>query len=159
MNSDQLRTPVSNEIRMVRVFAAPPEVIFKAWTDPEIMVEWMGPKGFRCVPDKLELRIGGAHRACLIAPNGENHWVAGRYLEINPPSRLRFTHHWEQSDGGISPETIVTVDLVALGGSTEMTFHQGPFSSDASRDGHTDGWNQTFERLALLLKHQVEEGR
>ncbi|TCR71436.1 activator of Hsp90 ATPase-like protein [Rhizobium sp. BK376] len=84
-------------------------------------------------------------------PNGEEHWVSGKYLEVLPPRRLVFTHAWELANGERSPETVVTVDLTEKDGATQMRFHQAFFESVASRDGHEGGWTESFERLARFL--------
>jgi uncharacterized protein YndB with AHSA1/START domain len=140
-----------HELVIVRTFAAPRDLVFKAWTDPERMMHWAGPKGFTVRGDQLDLRPGGRHRACLIAPNGEEHWVSGEYIEVLPPRRLVFTHAWELANGERSPQTVVTVDLIDKDGATEMQFHQAFFESVASRDGHEGGWTESFERLAQFL--------
>jgi uncharacterized protein YndB with AHSA1/START domain len=140
-----------HELLILRTFAAPRDLVFKAWTDPECMLHWAGPKGFTAKGDQLDVRPGGSHRACLIAPNGQEHWVSGKYLEVLPPRRLVFTHAWELANGERSPETVVTVDLTEEDGATQMRFHQAFFESVASRDGHEGGWTESFERLAQFL--------
>ena len=90
-------TPTPNlqekpELLIERSFAAPRDVVFRAWTDPQWMAQWGGPKGFVARGDQLDLRPGGVHRACLIAPNGDEHWVSGKYIDVQPPRRLVFTH-------------------------------------------------------------------
>ncbi|MBR0554666.1 SRPBCC domain-containing protein [Ciceribacter sp. L1K23] len=139
------------ELRITRVFAAARETVFKAWTDPARMAQWGGPADFTVLGDQMDVRPGGRHRACLVAPNGDEHWVSGEYLEVSPPERLVFTHAWELSDGQRSPETVVTVELTEKDGGTLMMFHQAFFESPAGRDGHESGWSEAFERLATLL--------
>jgi uncharacterized protein YndB with AHSA1/START domain len=99
----------------------------------------------------MDVRPGGMFRACLHAPDGTDHRVRGMYREIVPPQRLVFTHAWEDENGGLSPETIVTITFTAHGGKTQMTFHQAIFESMASRDGHRHGWSESFDRLAEYL--------
>jgi uncharacterized protein YndB with AHSA1/START domain len=140
-----------NELLIVRTFAAPRALVFKAWTDMECMMHWTGPKGFISKGDRLDVRPGGTHRACLIAPTGEEHWVSGKYIEVLPPHRLVFTHAWELPNGKRSPETVVTVDFTEKDGATEMRFHQAFFESSTSRDGHKGGWTESFERLEQFL--------
>jgi uncharacterized protein YndB with AHSA1/START domain len=143
------------ELLIERSFAAPREVVFKAWTDPEWMAEWAGPKGFVARGDKLDLRPGGIHRACLIAPNGDEHWVSGKYIEVQPPHRLVFTHAWELANGERSPETVITIEFTDKGDVTQMRFHQAFFDSIESRDGHQGGWSESFDRLQHFLEHDV----
>jgi uncharacterized protein YndB with AHSA1/START domain len=146
------------ELLIERSFAAPRDVVFKAWTDPECMSQWAGPKDFVARGDQLDLRSGGIHRACLIAPNGDEHWVSGKYIEVQPPRRLVFTHAWELADGERSPETVITIDFTEMGDATHMRFHQAFFDSIGSRDGHEGGWSESFDRLERFLEHAVSGG-
>lgn len=143
------------ELLIERSFAAPRDVVFKAWTDPECMAQWAGPKDFVARGDQLDLRPGGIHRACLIAPNGDEHWVSGTYIEIEPPRRLVFTHAWERANGQRSPETVVTLEFTDMGDVTHMRFHQAFFDSFESRDGHEGGWSESFDRLQRFVEHDV----
>jgi uncharacterized protein YndB with AHSA1/START domain len=108
------------------------------------------------VGDRLEAWPGGRHRACLIAPDGEEHWVGGKYLEVEPPHRLVFTHAWELATGENSPETVVTITFRESDGGTEMTFRQSGFDSASSLKGHEAGWSQSLERLSVFLGTESE---
>ena len=143
------------ELLIERSFAASLEVVFKAWTDPECMAQWAGPKDFVARGDQLDLRPGGIHRACLIAPNGDEHWVNGKYIEVQPPRRLVFTHAWEMANGERGPETLVTIEFIGEGDVTHMRFHQAFFDSVESRDGHEGGWSESFDRLKHFLEHDI----
>jgi uncharacterized protein YndB with AHSA1/START domain len=139
------------ELVITRTFDAPRTLVFEAWTKPEHLAHWSGPHGFTTTQDKMDLRPGGAYRACLHAPDGRDHWVRGVYREIVEPERLVFTHAWENEDGQPGPETVVTVTFEDRGGRTEMRFHQATFETSASRDGHQGGWSESFERLTEHL--------
>jgi uncharacterized protein YndB with AHSA1/START domain len=139
------------ELTITRLFKASRELVFQAWTDPEHLAHWPGPKGFTATSDKFDCSPGGFYRTCLHAPDGTDHWVRGTYLEVEPPARLVFTHAWEGDDGNPGPETIVTVTFKDENGQTLMRFHQAIFTSLASRDGHGEGWNQSFDRLEAYL--------
>ncbi|ARQ57333.1 activator of Hsp90 ATPase 1 family protein [Rhizobium sp. Kim5] len=106
--------------------------------------------------DRLEAWPGGRHRACLIAPDGEEHWVGGKYLEVEPPHRLVFTHAWERGTGQTSPETLVTITFRESNGGTEMTFRQSGFESASSLAGHETGWSESFERLSSFVGTESE---
>ncbi|PZM08939.1 SRPBCC family protein [Rhizobium tubonense] len=157
MTNPETKTDNARELVIVRRFDAPCDLVFRAWTDPKALTQWSGPAGFKAVGDQLEVWPGGRHRACLIAPDGEEHWVSGKYLEVEPPHRLVFTHAWEIGTGERSPETIVTITLKESDGGTEMTFRQSGFESASSLKGHEDGWSQSFERLGVFLG--TESGR
>ncbi|MGJ4856873.1 SRPBCC domain-containing protein [Labrys sp. La1] len=153
MTSHSQAAPAAGEHELVitRLFKAPRELVFKAWTDPQHLARWPGPKGFSATSHTFDCSPGGFYRTCLHAPDGTDHWVRGTYLEVEPPARLVFTHAWEGDDGNPGPETIVTVTFKDENGQTLMRFHQAIFTSLASRDGHGEGWNQSFDRLEAYL--------
>ena len=82
---------------------------------------------------------------------GYDLWQGGVYREVVEPERLVFTFAWDQEDGSRGPETLVTIDFVELGGKTRMIFRQSPFNTRSNRDGHSQGWNSAFDRLAEAL--------
>lgn len=140
------------ELTITRRFKAPRTLVFKAWTTPEHLAHWSGPHGFTTPHHSMDLRPGGAYRACLRAPDGTEHWVQGVYREIAEPERLVFTHAWEDANGKPGHQTLVTVTFAEQGGQTLMTFHQAEFESVESRDGHRGGWTGSFERLEAYLE-------
>ena len=143
-NAPTLEAP---ELTITRTFAAPRALVFKAWTQPEHLVRWLGPNGFKAHSLALDLREGGRWRACIDSPDGEESWMGGHYREISPVDRLVFTFAWESTGF----ETVVTITLEEAGDQTVMTFHQKPFTSVESRDSHNEGWTQSFDRLAAFL--------
>ncbi len=140
-----------NELVITRVFDAPRSLVFSAWTQPEHLAHWSGPKGFTTPHHEMDLRPGGRYRACLRSPEGEDHWVQGEYLEVVPPERLSMTHAWEDASGKPGPVSTVTVTFTAQGDKTLMTFRQAPFESVSSRDGHEAGWSSSFDSLQDYL--------
>jgi len=139
------------ELVIERRLDAPRDLVFRAWTEPQHLAHWPGPKGFTATAHTFDCRPGGSFRTCLHAPDGSDHWVRGRYLEVTPPERLVFTHAWEDGSGRPGPQTIVTVTLKEEAGRTLMHFHQAVFESRASRDGHEGGWGESFDRLEAWL--------
>jgi uncharacterized protein YndB with AHSA1/START domain len=137
------------ELVITRVFDAPRELVWKAWTDPEQMKKWSAPKGFTIPISEGELRPGGAWRSMMVSPDGMELKLGGVYREIVEPERLVFTHAWTSPTQ--SRETLCTVTLVERGNKTEMTFRQTGFASTDARDSHNDGWSQCFDRLEDLL--------
>ncbi|HET6285553.1 MAG TPA: SRPBCC domain-containing protein [Amycolatopsis sp.] len=136
------------ELTITRVFDAPRELVFQAWTVPEQFANWMGPNGFTAYGVEMDLTEGGAWRATIGNDEGLEHTSTGVYREITAPERLVFTFFWTSA-----PEetTLVTVDFADLGDKTEMTFHQAEFRSGQDRDEHRAGWSETFENLTAHL--------
>ena len=135
------------DLTITRVFDAPRELVFKAWTDSSHGSEWSAPRGFTVAALEADLRPGGAWRLCMRTPEGKELWVGGVYREIVPPVRIVSTHAWQNPDGTPGHETLMTVDLAARGDRTEMTFRQTGFESVEDRDGHREGWSECFDRL------------
>lgn len=142
----------AGELVIRRTFNAPRELVFRAWTEPQLLAQWSCPRGFTCTEQRGELRVGGAFFARMRSSEGTEHRLRGVYREIVPPERLVFTHRWVDESGTLGPETLVTVMLAERDGRTEMMFHQGIFSSVEARDGHGHGWSSCFERLTELLR-------
>jgi uncharacterized protein YndB with AHSA1/START domain len=137
-------------LTLTRHYAAPRELVFRAWTEPEHLRRWCAPKGFTLPVSEGEHGAGGGWRATMQAPDGTEHRLVGRYLDFTPPERLVFTHAWLQ-DGRPGHETVVTVTLEERDGGTRLTLTQTGFASAASRDGHEGGWSETLDRLAEHL--------
>jgi uncharacterized protein YndB with AHSA1/START domain len=140
---------------ITRVFDAPRELVFKAWADPEMCRQWMGPRQYPAFHVEGDMRTGGKWRIGLRAVDGSRElWQGGVYREVVAPERLVFTFAWDQDDGSRGPETLVTLTFADECGKTRMTFHQGVFNTAPNRDGHIQGWNSGFDRLADFLRQQ-----
>lgn len=139
------------ELRIVRVFDAPRDVLFRLWTEHEHLTRWCCPRGFSIPSSQGDIRTGGSFRTCMRSPTGEEHWLGGTYLEVSPPVRLVFTHGWQDADGKVDHETQVTVTFEDLGDKTRLTLHQASFRTRASRDGHAEGWQETLDNLQGYL--------
>ncbi|HXS11880.1 MAG TPA: SRPBCC domain-containing protein [Acidobacteriaceae bacterium] len=155
------------ELSITRTFDAPRELVWRAFTEPAMLKEWMGPRGFQ------------ATRVEIPAEAGQRWWLemtghvpatqepvklrqGGVMKEIRPPELLSYTFAWEdRSSVGLpeSPfkENVVTIRLEERGGKTVMHFTQAPFATESERDGHTGGWNSAFDRFAeFMLREQPE---
>lgn len=133
-----------------RVFNAPPEVVFRAWTEPARIVKWWGPDGCTAPVCEIDLRPGGAWRTCILSSDGKEHFVGGIYTEIEPPEKLTFTWAWE-TDGVPGHEMLVAVEFHDRDGSTELVLTQTRFESPKSRDDHEKGWSSSLDCLQRIL--------
>lgn len=142
------------ELRLERIIPAPPARVFAAWTQPALLSQWSAPEGMSVDDGGIELRVGGHwHVHMRHDTNGSIHEAFGVYREIDPPTRLVYTHAWRRADapGGATPETLLTVEFFPDAGGTRMVLTQAGFDSQGSLEGHTGGWTSCFNRLAALM--------
>jgi uncharacterized protein YndB with AHSA1/START domain len=135
------------ELTVSRVIDAPCALVFKAWTEPEQIARWWGPKGYTTVDYDMDIRPGGAYRFRMRSPDGVDHRKRGVYREIVAPERIVFTFAWEAPDGRLGHELLVTVTFEALGTKTRLTLHQGVFDTVANCESHVGGWTSCLERF------------
>ncbi len=143
------------KLEVRRQFNAPVETVFKAWTDPEFLAKWFGPKGFTIPDVKSDLKVGGEYAIAMQPPEGDMFYHRGRYTEINPPSKLAFTWILEnqECDGssGLTCETVVTISLSEVDGGTEILLVHDMLPTETARDGHNMGWSSSLDCLEEIL--------
>lgn len=162
MSATTMTEPVKGyELKITRVFDAPRELVWKAWTDPEMALHWMGPRGFTATEFAAPREVGKEWRMTMVGrvPATQEPVTLrqhGRTLEMDPPRKLVYTLAWDdRACVGLSEspfrENTVTVLLEEKGDKTVMTFTQGPFATEGERDGHNGGWNSAFDKFAEFM--------
>jgi uncharacterized protein YndB with AHSA1/START domain len=139
------------DLVLTRIIDAPRELVFKAWTDPDKVARWWGPKGFTTVDHDMDIRPGGAYRFTMRSPEGTDHRKRGVFREIVAPERIEFTFAWAEPDGRLGHETLITVTFEAVDTKTKLTLHQRVFESVEWRDSHRTGWTSCLERFAEYI--------
>jgi uncharacterized protein YndB with AHSA1/START domain len=89
---------LDREIVLSRVYDAPRDLVFRAWTDRAGVDTWFGPKGFTCVTHEMEVKVGGRWRFDYTAPDGKHYGNRIVFLEVTPPTRLVFDHGEDQDN-------------------------------------------------------------
>ena len=147
-----LGTPSAREIVSERVFNAPRDRVFAAYTDPELIPQWWGPRDMTTIVDEMDVRPGGAWRFVSHDCNGKEQGFRGRYREVTPPERLVQTFEWEGLPGHVLVDTVTFEDL---GGRTKVTttslFHTSEERDGMLASGMERGLRESHERLAELL--------
>ena len=153
-----------------RVFDAPRERVWQAWTEPEHMKKWWGPKGFTVTHLKMDLRPGGMTHYCLRGPDGGEMWGRAVYREVRKPERLVWVNSFSDPKGGLTRhpgheswplEMLTTATLEAQGQRTRLTIQWLPLEGssdverktfDEGRKSMNQGWSGTFEQLEGFLR-------
>ena len=152
-SASTLTLPSDREIVMERVFNAPRELVFKAYTDPNLIPRWWGPRKYTTTVDKMDVRVGGAWRFVQRDAAGNEFAFNGEYREIAPPDRLSYTFEFEGMPGHVLLETVTFEER---DGKTKVTV-TSLFQSVEDRDGMLQsgmeaGANESQDRLAELLE-------
>jgi uncharacterized protein YndB with AHSA1/START domain len=155
-----MATERSHGLAMTRVFDAPRDVVFRAWTDPALARSWWSPRGFTVLACEMDPRPGGAWRVSMRSPSGRIHVERGVFREVVEAERLVFTQAWDDPSGSPGFETLVTVTFEPDGATgTRLRFEQSGFATVRSRDGHEEGWSSCFDRLSEGLAAPDPAGR
>jgi uncharacterized protein YndB with AHSA1/START domain len=145
-------TPAEREIHIERVFDAPRDRVFAAYTDPKLIPEWWGPRDTTAVVEQMDVRSGGGWRFVVRNADGSETAFRGTYREVTPPERIVQTFEWEGMPGHVSVETATFEDL---GERTKVTttslFHTGEERDGMLGSGMESGMNETYARLDELL--------
>ena len=136
--------------RITRTIPAPRDAVFRAWTEPDRIREWSCPPGGTIRDSQVDLVPGGPYRLLIEAEGGTFHTAFGVYREVDPPSRLVYTWDWEEPEAAVG-ETLVTVEFVADGASTEVVLAHEGFAAAEAAEGHRLGWTWSLERLEALF--------
>lgn len=133
-------------LRMARRFGASPAEVYAAWTRPELLARWWGPRHTRVETAEIDARVGGRFRVVLVEDNGARHEVTGTYQEVEPERRLVFS--WAWSDAPPERTSRVTVTLRPVPKGTELILVHDRFADPDTATRHRRGWTESLERLA-----------
>jgi uncharacterized protein YndB with AHSA1/START domain len=140
-------------LTLTREYHAPPESVWRAWTDAKAVKQWWGqPPGEPVAAAELDVRIGGRFRICFGGKDGNEHECAGVYKEVVKNRKLVFTWIWPRTTP--ERESLVTITFNAKGDGTELVFRHEGFINEKVRDQHKGGWTTMLENLADFLKAQ-----
>jgi uncharacterized protein YndB with AHSA1/START domain len=155
-------------VRVSRMFSAPRETVFKAWSSADHIKRWFCPDGYSVPEAKVEMRVGGAFEVCMRSPEGVEHWTKGTFTEIAAPERLAIDHHIvDPCGGGPLFSAYTEVNFIDKGcGQTLMEVVQTytfPATAQAEQmlKGAPEGWRQTLDKLEaeVARMHAPSGGR
>src|SRR6201994_3795584 len=163
--------PVNGTERMTvtRVFDAPRELVWKAWTDPKYVMQWWGPKGCTAPVCKMDFRVGGKFLICMRTPDGQEGWNGGEYHEIVPYEKIVSSMYFADAEGnridpaelGLEHEAIegaydVTIFEDLGNGQTRLTHIGNEPMESAKNSGQLEGWNETLDKVAAVVAELVQ---
>src|SRR5271163_2663634 len=166
--SQQSLQDTEREFTIMRVFDAPREMVWRAFTEPQHMKEWWSPKGSTIVASKMDLRVGGTYHGAMRAPSGHVIWARFIYREIIAPDRVVWVHSFSDEAGGLtrhpmSPtwplELLTTLTFTEQQGKTTLTIRWTPYNATESErrtfeeggKGMNQGWTGTLDQLGDYL--------
>ena len=146
-------TNLLENLEITRIFDAPRELVWKAWTDPEIVTKWWGPKGFTSPACKIDFRVGGQYLYCMRSPDGWEGWSGGEYCEIIVPEKIVSVLFYADQNGKVEPtdkndvevRDVVTFEDIG-NGQTKMIFKRSHWD-----EGEDLGMIQIVDKLTALL--------
>jgi uncharacterized protein YndB with AHSA1/START domain len=143
-------------VAITRLFDAPRERVFAAWTQAKHLAGWFGPKGFSVPACEVDARPGGAFRLCVRSPEGKDYWVRGEYREVLAPERLVIACTADDENGVPRLEERIEVNFTEQRGRTEVrllaTARGASPEAAPMLEGMPAVWAQTFTRLGTHLK-------
>jgi uncharacterized protein YndB with AHSA1/START domain len=144
-------TGADQEVLITRIFDAPRELVFKAWTDPDQVAAWFGPEGFDTPRDRIQidLRVGGRYELTMVDPGGAEFAVGYEIVELVEPELIVLRSD-PVPEVGMHDGTLVRIELHDHGDKTRMSLSDGPYTSEGR--GHAEGgWSAAFDKLAAVV--------
>ena len=143
-------------IQLYRVLSAPPERVYRAFTDPDAMVKWYPPHGFTCKVHELDLRVGGSYRMSFTNfTTKKAQSFGGKYLEIKPNELLKYADKFD--DPNMPGEMHVTVSFRKVIGGTELKITQEGIPDAIPAEMCHMGWQQTLQLLMQLVEPEIPD--
>jgi uncharacterized protein YndB with AHSA1/START domain len=156
-----------DEIVITRFFYAPRDLVWRAWTEPDFVMQWWGPKNYTSPSCAIDLRVGGTYLFCMRSPEGKDFWSTGTYREIKKPERIVCTDSFANEKGNVVPATyygmspdlplelLVTLTFDVQPGMTRLTLRHSGFPPGEMRDLTRAGWNESLDKLEGVLGQAV----
>lgn len=146
----------NNNVTLHRVFAAPVEKVFKAFTDADAMASWLPPYGFLCKVHSLDFKIGGTYKMSFTNfTTGSSHSFGGQYLEILPNEFLKYTDQFD--DPNLPGQMITTLKLKKVLCGTELFVSQEGIPDQIPLEMCYLGWQESLDKLKRLVEPDIQD--
>lgn len=145
-----------NTVKLHRVLAAKPEKIYRAFIEPDAMAKWLPPNGFTCTVHHMDAQVGGAYRMSFRNfTTGDSQSFGGKYVELVPGERLRYTDRFE--DPNLPGEIQVTVTLKKVSVGTDLDIVQTGLPEVIPVEACYLGWQESLRNLARLVEPEITQ--
>jgi uncharacterized protein YndB with AHSA1/START domain len=146
----------ANTVKLHRVLRATPDRVYRAFTDPEALVKWLAPNGFTAKVHSIDARVGGSYRMSFKNfTTGESHSFGGKYLELVPNERLRYTDKFE--DPGLPGEMQTTITLREVSVGVELNVVQEGLPEAIPLEACYLGWQESLLLLGKLVEAEIKQ--
>lgn len=143
-------------VNLHRVLRTTPERLFKAFTDPDAMAKWLPPYGFTCKVHQMDAKVGGTFKMSFTNfTTGNGHAFGGKYLELEPGARLRYTDVFD--DPNLPGEMVTTVTMTAVSVGTELKVTQEGIPDAIPVEACYLGWQESLMQLATLVEPNIPD--
>ncbi len=141
-------------LRLHRVLRAAPEKVYRAFLEPGAMAKWIPPYGFTCEVHHMEAKVGGTYRMSFHNfTTGTGHAFGGKYVELVPGKRIRYTDRFD--DPNLPGELEVTVELAPVSCGTELRITQAGIPEAIPLEMCYLGWQESLAQLATLVEPDI----
>ena len=145
-----------NTVRLHRVLATRPEKVYRAFLEADAAAKWLPPNGFTCTVHQLEAEVGGSNKMSFRNfTTGKSHSFGGKYLELVPNERLRYTDKFD--DPNLPGEITVTVTLKAVSVGTDVNIVQEGLPDAIPLESCYLGWQDSLRNLARLVEPEINQ--
>lgn len=161
--------PTSQALLLTRTFHAPRQLVWQAWTQPDYLMRWWGPKEFTSPVCRVDLRVGGEYHFCMRSPQGQDFWSKGTYLFLDAPHQLVCTDSFSDEAGHLLPasalgmtgdwplELQITLTLEETNGTTLLTIQHEGLPEGEMKEMCMGGWLESLDKLEQTLQVLLEE--
>jgi uncharacterized protein YndB with AHSA1/START domain len=142
-------------VRLHRVLTTTAQKIYRAFVEPDAMAKWLPPNGFTCTVHQMDARVGGSYRMSFRNfTTGQSHSFGGKYLELSPGERLRYTDKFEDPQMSGDIQVTITLRKVAIG--TEVNIVQEGLPDAIPVEACYLGWQESLRNLAKLVEPDIQ---
>ena len=147
---------MENHVRLHRVLRTMPEKLYRAFLEPEAITKWLPPNGYTCKVHQMDAKVGGTYKMSFTNfTTGHSHSFGGKYMELVPGKRIRYTDQFE--DPNLPGEMMTTIDLKKVSCGTELSIFQENLPKVIPAEMCYLGWQESLILLAKLVEPEIKD--